>query len=348
MEKDAFPILVIKLRAIGDVVLSTAVLPNLRRAYPDSPIHFLTERSGKEVLSGHRGVDRIVVQPPDPWVPGGAWWRAFGFLRWLRKQRYGLVIDLFGNPRSAFLTRFTGARIRAGYDFRGRRFAYNRRIPPRGDRVHEVEFNLDALRRLDIPVSEARPCFPFSAADAASVGTWLRANRLDGKPLAAIHPWGSWPAKRWGTARFAELARALVRRFGANVVVLWGPGEKEHAETVRDAAGDPVRLAPPMTLKELGALLSKCDLVVANDSGPMHIAAAVGAPTVGLFGPTRWQLQGPYGASHAAAYSPDVDCLGCNRMECRNMACMERLGVDAVLEVAAGVMRKNGIRRRTR
>ncbi len=338
-------ILVIKLRAIGDVVLATAVLPNLRKAFPEAEIHFLTEKPSLPVLEGNPFVDRTDIVPADPWSRSGntsSWAEFFQFIKRLRRARYDLVFDLFGNPRSAWLTAWSGAGIRVGFDFRGRRFAYNRVAEPRGGRVHEVEFNLDALRRIGVPVIDSRPLFPLGPGEVESAGQWLSKNKIRAGKLAALHVWGSWPAKRWGLDAFARLGDALVHDRGFEVVLLWGPGEKRYAETVRDRMRRPCILAPELTLKGLGALLARCALVVANDSGPMHISAAVGTPTVGIFGPTHWRLQGPYGEKNVPVFKKGMECLGCNRLECGDPRCMETLGVEEVLEaVDRALKRKN-------
>jgi lipopolysaccharide heptosyltransferase II len=341
MEELISRILVIKLRAIGDVVLSTAVLPNLRNAYPNAKIHFLTEKSCRPVLEDNPYVDRVLTLPADPWtrpVTRASWTAFAGFMKNFRKPLYDMVLDLFGNPRSAWLTRFSGAPIRVGYRFRGREYAYNTKVLPRGDRVHEVEFNLDALRALGIPVVDSRPFFAFSKKNADRIDSWLRDAGFNGRSLIALHSWGSWPAKRWGGDRFAALADRLVQMYHALVVLPWGPGEKIHAEAVQRSAREKTVLAPDLSLKELGALFSRCRLVVANDSGPMHIAAAVGTPTIGIFGPTSWRLQGPYGSGNAAVFKSGLKCLGCNKLECSDLKCMETLGVGDVLKAVENVL----------
>lgn len=325
-------ILVIKLRAIGDVVLSTAVLPNLKAAYPDARIHFLTERPSSPVVEENPDTDRVLVLPSRSAFQSG--WKynvtMVQFLNQIRQQKYDLVFDLFGNPRSALITWLSGSPNRVGYRFRGRVLAYNKRIEPRGDRVHEVEFNLDALRGMGIPVGEIHPQFYFRSEHVQKIESWLQDALPSCEFLIAMHPWGSWKAKRWPLSSFAELATRLIRFLNARVVVLWGPGEKEVAKEVCALSEEELTLAPSTTLMELGALLSRCDLVIANDSGPMHIAAAVGTPTIGLFGPTNPDLQGPYGPKGLAVYNQAVSCIGCNRLECPDGRCMTDLGVNQV------------------
>lgn len=330
MKPRADKVLVIKLRAIGDVVLSTAVLPNIRKAYPSAAVHFLTEKASAPVLEHHPDVDRVLVLPGRGRGIAGAAAFYRGFLR----ERYDLVFDLFGNPRSAFLTLLSGAPARVGFSFRGRSIAYNIRVEPRGDRVHEVEFNLDALRAVDIPVLVSQPRMPVTDRGLAAMDAWLGASGIRGDFCVGMHVWGSWPAKRWDIGRFAELADLLVRKHKAAVIWTWGPGEEAHARAAQAAAACPTHLAPPTSLHELAALFSRCSLVIANDSGPMHVAAALGVPTVGIFGPTNRFLQGPFGNGHAAVCKEGLDCLGCNKLTCSHLSCMKTL---TAAEVFAGV-----------
>jgi len=343
-------ILIIKLRAIGDVVLSTAVLPNLKAAFPDASIDFLVEPPADQILAGNPNIRRVVRYPYKAWArvsPFHSIIRGIRFIAGLRREKYSMVIDLFGNPRSAFLAWATGARQRVGFAFRGRRFYYTLRVPPRGDQVHEVEFNLDALRALNIPVIHRNPQLPVDADSQKRMSAWLDRETGRGKLRVALHVWGSWASKRWPLNRFAELADQLVRNHHADVILLWGPGEEIYAKTVRDMATQPLHLAPKTSLKELAELLRQCDIVVANDSGPMHMAAAVGTLTVGIYGPTSWQLQGPFGSHHRTAFNRGLTCLGCNRLDCSHMSCMQNLTVKAVMDVVEQAAAEAGISRRS-
>lgn len=334
-------ILIIKLRAIGDVVLSTAVIPNLKKAFRSAAIHFAVEPAGKEVIARNESIDQVIVLPAKKTKQLSLIKRTIESIRFvqnLRKEKYDLVFDLFGNPRSAFLTWMTGAKYRVGFDFRGRKYAYNIRVKPRGDRVHEVDFNLDALRKLNIPIVHRFPQFPIPAEAEEKIDRWIDALQIREPFLIGMHPWGSWKAKRWGLDHFAELADQLSEAYHATVILLWGPGEQHHAEKVCSLARTFPVLAPEMSLKELGALLSRCDLVIANDSGPMHISAAVGTKTIGIFGPTSWRLQGPFGPGNDVAYKKGLTCLGCNRLTCDELICMKTLSVDDVMKVVQKVV----------
>lgn len=121
--------------------------------------------------------------------------------------------------------------------------------------------------------------------------------------------------------------------YRARILLIWGPGEKETALKIQELATRPTVLIPETNLKQLAAILQKIDLLVTTDSGPMHIAAAVGTPCVALFGPTNARLQGPYGDQHLIVKSSSLDCLGCDRLDCDHIACMDDITVKDVLQV---------------
>lgn len=322
-------ILLIKLRAVGDVVLSTIVLKNLRDAYPDSSIDFLSEVGGAGILEGNPFLDRIVVYDRRTMSSGQ-------LIRAVRHGHYDLVIDLFGNPRTALLTRLSGARYRVGYRFRGRTYAYNLKVEPRGASVHNTQFNLDALERLGVPVTDrSLHIVPGSGAEERIAEFWQR-TIPPGKSTVALHSGGGWQSKRWGVDHFAALADELQGQFGAAILLPWGPGEEGDVEQLQGRMQSKAIVPPATSLLELAALLRRCSLMVSNDSGPMHIAAAMGTPVVGIFGPTNPRLQGPYGAKTKTVRNESLDCLGCNLVVCPiGNPCMTRLPVQTVLEAIA-------------
>jgi predicted lipopolysaccharide heptosyltransferase III len=334
---DPHRILIIKLRAIGDVVLATPVIENLRRRYPDRYIAFLTEEASADIVADNPFLHECIVLERKRWrtLP----WRGrireqADFLRTLRRKRFDLVIDLFGNPRSAILTLLSGAPHRVGFAFRGRRHCYTLQVPPAGGEVHEVDFNLDALRALGVPVVTTRPRIHIPAPAGQRARDWLaRQEGQKERPLIGLNPGGGWAIKRWPPERFAVLADALMEACGVRILLFWGPGERPIVEAVvRSMRGTPLIL-PEVSLKELAAYLQCCALLISNDSGPMHMAAALGVPTVGIFGPTNPALQGPYGAGHRVVRQETVPCLGCNRLTCPiGNLCMTTLAPETVFQ----------------
>ena len=318
-------ILVIKPRAAGDVVLSTPVLRNLRGAFPSAMIDFLTERPFADLVRGHPDVHSVLVYDR-------ARMSGLDLIREVRRRRYEMVIDLFGNPRTALVTFLSGARERIGYRFRGRQYAYNTRVEPRGATVHNAQFNLDAVEALGIPIVDRSPVVPFTRADEGYVDGFLSGLARSSGPLVGVNSAGGWYTKRWGMQRFAQLCDRLIAEHGCSVVLTWGPGEQEQVESIRGAMHETPFIPPPTSFPQLAALLNRCDFVISNDTGPMHIAAAVGTPVLGIYGPTNPTLQGPYGEGHRTVRNESLTCLGCNLTSCPiGLPCMEELSVPTVL-----------------
>ena len=329
-------ILVIKLRAIGDVILSTIVTKNLRLAYPDAHIDFLTEGPSRDVVSGNPFLDGVIIFDRKKSGP-------LALIRDVRERRYDLVIDLFGNPRSAILTLFSGARYRVGFDFRGRRHAYNIRVPSRGGTVHNTQFNLDAIEAIGIPVADRSLHLGITNEGDPMVDAFFDRSGLDGV-IIGLSSGGGWYTKRWPLERFAALADLLVERHHASILLLWGPGQLDDVHKITAMMRNVSHVPPPTTIQQLAALLRRCTFVIANDSGPMHLATAVGTPVLGIFGPTNPTLQGPYGDQHLTVRREGLECLGCNLVKCSiGHLCMQELSVETVLEQAEHLMKKNSI-----
>ncbi len=318
-------ILVIKLRAIGDVLLSTVVLESLRSGFPDAIIDFLTERPSREVLEGNPLVDSVLVFD-------GKKDSGLGLILKVRRERYDLVIDLFGNPRSALVALGSGARYRVGYRFGWRQYCYNIVTEPRGNLVHNTEFNLDSVRRMGIPVVSSSPQFPLTQESNDFAEAFVAEKSLKGKFVVALNPGGGWPSKRWPLSHFAQLGDQLSEKYQAKIVLIWGPGEEGLASEIRRLMKAESILIPPTNLKQLGGILKRCNLLVTNDSGPMHIAAAVGSSVLAIFGPTNPEFQGPVTMKREIAQNHKLLCLGCNFTHCPiGNPCMEELFVEEVL-----------------
>lgn len=332
---DARSILLIKLRAVGDVVLSTVVLKNLKEALPEAKIDVLTEPAGAGVLEGNPFLAQTVVY--DRRRMSGP-----GLIRLIRSRRYDAVIDLFCNPRTALVTRLSGARVRVGYRFRGRTYAYNTVVEPRGGVVHNTQFNLDALERIGVPIVDRSLHIVPGEPDEEKAGGILAEHR--GRRIVAINPGGGWTVKRWPLDRFARLADMLIDELGVDILLLWGPGEGEEIEHLRRRMKHRPLVPPATKLLELAAILKRCWFMVSNDSGPMHIGAAMGIPVVGIFGPTNPLLQGPFGHQHQTVRNEGLPCLGCNLTACPiGNPCMLELSVERVMEAVRAMLHRNAM-----
>jgi lipopolysaccharide heptosyltransferase II len=328
-------LLVIKLRAIGDVVLSTVVLENLRSAFPSAQIDFLTETSSREVVEGNPNVDNVIVYQAKHD-------NSIGLIKDIRNRRYDIVFDLFGNPRTAIITLLSGARYRVGYRFTWRQYCYNMVVEPRGGEVHNTEFNLDALGATEVQIVKREIQFPVDAGSERFAEEFLA--RAGSGLTVALNPGGGWYTKRWRIPQYAEVGDAIVKEFGATVLLVWGPGEEEHVRELQSKMSHPSILLPPTSLKQLGSILKRCHLMVTNDSGPMHIAAALGTPVVAIYGPTNPKLQGPVGEGHVIVRNERLTCLNCNLTDCPiGNPCMLELSVGEVLDGVRRALARNKI-----
>lgn len=334
-KKNIEKILIIKPRAIGDVVLSTIVLENLRAAFPQARIDFLTEDICKEVVLANTILNNVIVFERKNITKLPSLRKIMANVKFLKAvlyPHYDLVLDFYGNPRSAFLTLLSGARIRVGYDFRIRKWAYTQVVKSRAAQVHETEWHLDALRALDIPIISKKLYFEIGMGSEHFANNFWKQAGLEGQRVIALNFSGGWPAKKWPIDRFAHLADLMIEQHQVKIIINWGPGERFAAESLKQYITRGAILIPDANLRQLAAILQKTDLLVTTDSGPMHIAAAMGIPCVALFGPTDPNLQGPYGEGHVIVRKNSLDCLGCNRLDCSHQACLNTLTVAEVLE----------------
>jgi ADP-heptose:LPS heptosyltransferase len=275
-------ILLIRLRAFGDVVLTTPLLRALKLRYPFADLHVLTDSLPGALLSGNPHVNRSWVSPPRN-APLG---EQIGFLRRLCREKFDLVLGLFGNPRSAWMAFATGAPVRAGYAYRFRRHAYTHPVPMNKVRKYQVEVNLDVLRHLGIPDDGGRTELFLRDAERHWAGDYLRKHLAPhSESLVGLNPTGSWSAKRWPFEHWTTLVERLAGK-GLRPLVFWSPGDPEGVKAWADERGNKVVLAPPTDMRQLMALISELGLLVGNDGAPQHIAQALGVKTLTLFGPT--------------------------------------------------------------
>lgn len=319
-------ILVIKPAAIGDVLLATPVIENLRHNFLNAEINFITQKICKEVLTGNPFLTKALTYDLK--------YDTTGFLiKHLSRQKYDLVIDLFGNPRTAIITYMIEARYRVGYKFNWRTLAYNIRVVPRRKEVHNIEFNLDSLRKLGLEIISSKPVFVINNFHNEFADKFFTKNSLSGKTIIGMNPSGTWPTKVWYKEKFISLGKKFSDKY--KVLIFWG-NEKERieAEIIRNEIGDSALLIPEVNLKYMGALMKKCSVVVTNDTGPMHIGWVLGVKIVALFGPTIPELQGPLNSNSVIVKNEKLNCLGCNLTkieECPNEhKCMGELSVDEV------------------
>lgn len=317
-------ILCIKPRGIGDIVLSTIILDNLIAHYPNAKIDYLTEHFAKHSVKNNLLVNKVLTMHKTEFVLKVAWR--------IRKEKYNMVLDLWSNPRSAQITFLSGIKYRVGYAYRGRKYAYNiLGTSGKGDH-HSAEHNLELLKPLGINVISKNIHYSVGQLEKFFADDFFNENKLDEEKVFGIIPAGGWDSKRCDKEKWVDICNESVKKFNCKILVLWGPGDETDADFIKINVGENCLLAPKSTLPQMAAMISKCDLVIANDSGPMHISAALGIKTLGIFGPTNPKAHGPYSKNSDYIIKDDLDCIICNKLICPfNHECMRELPVDEVI-----------------
>jgi ADP-heptose:LPS heptosyltransferase len=325
------PVLAIRPRTLGDIVLMTAALRALRKGHPDAPLEIVTEPRYAPLLEAQPEVDR--VWPMERTT--AATWRLIGALR---RRRVAVAADFFGNPRTALVTRMCGAKLTAGYDLRRRRDAYHLRVPRElREGPDHREYAAAVHVRLAVAAGgvddgvDTRLAVPASADAAAAT---LLAQVEVGAPERTIGlvAAGTWPTKTWPLSHAARLAGGLTAA-GHDVLAIVGPGEARVADAFRRFAPR-ARILPDCGILELAAVIRRLRAVVGTDSGPRHLAAAFGVPTYAWFGPTHpetWTGPGPHGY-----WRTPLPCRSCDRTACSHWSCLPALAPeDATARVIA-------------
>ncbi|MBZ0169621.1 membrane protein [Candidatus Methylomirabilis lanthanidiphila] len=337
-------ILVIKLRYLGDVLLSTPVLASLREAFPKAGLSMLVNPSTEAIIATNPHLDEVLIAERTRSLIS-----QLRFAAALRGRRFDLVVDLTDGDRAAILSRLTGAAVRIGFNREGRWRGrlYTHVVPIQAQPVSMIRQHLMALETLAIPVvNDSLPVLRTRASDDAAACAALGAVGIGpGERFVAVHPGARWWWKSWPADRFASLIDHMQKTLGMKVVLLGSVPDREIAEAILDQVESDCRsLVGRLTLLELAGVLRQATLLVGNDNGPMHIAAAMGTPVIGLFGPADPRIWGPVGQGHAVLYK-GIDCRSCFPDGCRRgeQNCMRLIALDEVISVVERMLEEPGL-----
>ena len=323
-------------------MLSTIVLDNLRHEFPDAKIDYLVEIPSRDGLVGLDSVNEVLIFDRKDLR------RKVELILKIRKTKYDLIFDFFANPSTALVTFLSGARYRVGFPYRGRRYAYNLFGPAERGKFHSAQLHLETLNMSGLTSSLNKLKFYISPAAKSFADRYFNDNFSDDDFVVGICPSGGWASKRCDPEKFAEIARELINRFRVKILILWGRSDEEDAKEIDRLLHNESYLAPDTSLQELAALISKVKVIIANDSGPMHISTAIGTPVLSLHGPTSPYMQGPFGEGHEWIRLNGLDCIECNLLVCpRNHECFRDLPVERVIEKFEILLSKNNLRRNT-
>lgn len=346
--EDGGRVLVTRLDYLGDVILSLPLVDAIRDLYPRAEVDYLCRPPSSDLLRGDSRFARVFELQRS-----GGPAASLSLIRRLRSRRYAAVIDLYSNPRSAWLARWTGAPTRVGGDRRGRRHLYTHPVSVPATVRSAIEHHLEFAVPIGVEGSPRKPVIALSPGEIEAARVLLESHGIEtrrpGAARIGIHPGGKWTVKRWPVPAFRELAAALAGEWNAAVVAFTGPGDEQPSRELREAigeSGDVAAFLPTLPVRTAAAVLSLLDGMVVSDGGAMHLSVAVGTPTVGIFGSAEPDIWFPYErfGPYAAACVP-MECRPCHRHECPlgHTNCLNQLPVEAVLAKLRNVLgRRSG------
>jgi len=342
-------VLVVRLRSIGDTVLSTPSLYALKRFLPHAATDILVEDWVAPVLEGHPHVDNIIT------VDKGRTSSRIEIARRLRANHYDVVYNLHGGTTATLLTRATGAKYRVGYETYQYARLHNHLSQSSSflwgrEKTHSVEQQLALLGWTGVPVSD-RPRTHLAVTESASgaVASRLQNAGLEGVPFVALHPAAAFATKQWSAEKFGQVAQGL-SDLGLPVVVITTPAQTETVEELKLHTSAPVVSFSDLSLPEITAVLARARLFVGNDSGIAHMAAAVETPAVVIFGSSNaahwrpWVTDSP-GAAAEVVFE-EMDCQPCHGYFCEKFAqpeCILRVPVNRVMAAIERVLRESAV-----
>ncbi|HTA94893.1 MAG TPA: lipopolysaccharide heptosyltransferase II [Verrucomicrobiae bacterium] len=334
-------ILILKPSSLGDVIQALPVLRLLKLHFRDAEIFWWIDSALAPLLEDDPDLSGIVRFERKRWGKPQHWPEMFRSIRWLREQNFDLVIDLQCLLRSATFAWLARGKFLIGLNEirEGARAFYDVVVPRKSFHTHAVDWYLSVLPQLDVPVHKNFDWLPERSEIAAAMKSkW----KIQGTKWIALQPGARWPNKRWLVKNFAELVRLLAGKFPAARFAILGSGEdKPLGEIISRAAPERcLNLCGETSLPEMIEWVRLCDLMVTNDTGPMHAAAALGKPIIGLFGPTEPHRTGPYGQIENVLRL-DLPCSPCLKDEChfeKPEECLRAISPETVLQKAASML----------
>jgi len=317
-------ILVIQLRRLGDVILTTPALAALKKRYPHATLDFLVEAPGAEAVAGNPEIDEVLT-----YDAAGA----LGALRWalkIRERRYDWVIDFLATPRTALLAVFSGAAVRAGPAHVRRRWAYNHKMVQPAKACYAGLEKVLWLSGLGVAADDAPPLPRLYLA--------ARPDKIEN--VVGLNPASRQVTRRWPAESYARLGRLLRDKHGCRLKVFWGPGEKGLAdEVVRGIGAGAEAIPETRTIAELAREIASCRVLVSNCAGPKHVAVGLGVPTVTIHAssdPASWTPAHP---DHRFVRLEELTCIGCRSNVCPyHLECLRQLPPERVLPAVEALL----------
>ena len=334
-------ILIVKLSAIGDVIHTLPSLAALRKLYPEAHITWVIEEAASDLIQDHPALDCVLILRRKSWVRSLSAGKDFGrvfreardFRKALRSRSYDLVIDFHGLLKSAVIVWLSGGKRKIGYDSMQELSGLflNEKIPEDMEK-HAVDRYLDFVRYLGAPEPTHEFFIAIQPENVKKVSSLLQENGIrDPEKFIAVSPTALWKTKLWDDQKFALLCDQVISELKIKIVLTGARNDSVIRRIKSLMKLEAVDLSGKTSLRDLAWLYKKAALLITTDSGPMHLAAAVGTPVIALFGPTSPARTGPYNQIDQVIRA-GVQCSPCFRKECESMICMKEITVESVWE----------------
>jgi len=328
-------IVIFNVNWLGDVLFSTAVIRNIRFNYPASYIACIIPPRCAAVLEGNPYLNEIILFDEKGLHKGFA--GTLKFIGALRKKKFDCMFLLHRSMTRAFIAWAAGIRERIGYTTGKRAFLLTRRIaPPYIRRVHRIDYYLGVVRGAGLAVKDRHTNFFFSEQDLRTLDAFLQQSAVYARDVViGLNPGGNWDPKRWRKENFASLADRLATEFGARIIFTGSPEDGELVSYIQSLMkSKSIAACGILSLKQFAALCARLSVFISADSGPLHIANAVGTKRIiALFGPTDPRLTGPVPAERVEIIQKNTGCMiPCYKVDCSDNRCMKAISVDDVVE----------------
>jgi lipopolysaccharide heptosyltransferase II len=331
-------ILLIRLRRIGDIVMTTPAVALLKKYLPDASLTYVVEEPWRRIVQGNPDLERVIFVPAKQRLT-----QLIALIREIRRERYDVLLDFHGGPRAAWISLFSGARTKIGYEIKRKKFLYDIRVPRSGKEgpVHSVENHANLVRAMGIHFEKADipPLFvpDPSEEEAARVRVLLKKAETEGARLVVLHIGAGNRFRDWGVDNLASLLGLLSSLPGVKPMLVGAEADQEAERRILQRAAGPILpLAGRLSLPELKFVIGRAALFIGPDSGPMHIAASTQTPIVAYFGPTLPAHFAPWRPNGAPAVilEQNLSCRPCRQRECvtDDFRCLRSILPEAVFD----------------
>ena len=342
--------LIIKLSSLGDVVHALPTAHNLRREFPEAFIAWVIEEHYQELLHDNPDIDEVFPIRTKFWRKNWNWETLKEILqkiKSLRKHKFDVAFDFHGLIKSGLIAIFSGARVKVGFHRKNCKETIsslftNKKCHYIGKGTHVIDMYLTLVQSALSTQKQVKQ-FPLPSVPSPQVDDFFQNNsELTDKPIIGINSGAGFESKLWDLERFAKLADRIAVEMNCSILLTWGPGEEQKTKQIAASMKQKCWIAPPTTIKESISLYKYLTLLVSCDSGPLHLCAALGIPTVSLFGPTDPLRNGAYGIHHRTVYKL-LPCSFCWKRKCPlgTNECMKQMTIDEVFEVVQSNQNSN-------